>query len=208
MFLAIMCKKGVQAVTWKMPWMCSVEICVKMTTSPVTQPPWSLLKWLGWQQIGKETLAAATRFWSLLNFKAVALLLHQQCILVEFCGGDEYQIAVKLHLSTPNLLEINANLYLSLALNLNMSLVKQRIQSSTYWSLLFILTGGKEFWLKSSLVFKSIFVSCCEWSCLLITSHSKCVLSKQNKPKNQNPSADYCEHSLRWNVGTSKFLGT
>lgn len=82
----------------------------------------------GCEQIGKETLAAATRFWSLW----ISKLLCSFCIgnicqnSVEFCDGNEYQ-------TTPRLLKTDINLNLSLAINLYLLLVKQRSQSSTYW---------------------------------------------------------------------------
>jgi len=74
-----------------------------------------------------------------LGFEAYSIskLLHSWCITsvcqnsTEFCGGDEYQIAVQLHCSTSDLLEIDVNLILLLAINLYLSLVKQRVQSPT-----------------------------------------------------------------------------
>lgn len=46
---------------------------------------------------------------------------------VEFHDTNEYQIGVKLYFFPPGILEIDRNLNLSLAINLNLSLLKEMI---------------------------------------------------------------------------------
>lgn len=128
-----MCQKDNQCITWKMFRMHFVEISAKVSgVLPTRQYCYpTILKpfeGLGCEKIGKETLAATTRFWSLW----ISRLLCSFCTVnvcqnsVGFCDRNEYQ-------TTPSLLKMDINLNLPLAINLNLLLIKQRAQSSTYW---------------------------------------------------------------------------
>lgn len=149
-----MCQKGVQHVTWKMCGRHFMEICAKVSAGQYYYT--TILKpfgVLGCKQIGKETLATATRFWSLWILE----LLRSFCIVnvrqksPEFCGGNGCQTVPFYPKSFENWCKLKSTSCNKLAS------VTYKAECPVIKMLVFLM-GGKNFCWKSSLVFKSIFV--------------------------------------------------